>query len=125
VFRVGDGAARTEDFIFKLIEDEDTALLVAETGEEVVGLVHVVTRAASDFSCVVPRRYANVESLAVRAGSRRQGIGSALMEEARRWAAGKGLAGIELTVWEFNTGALALYEELGYTTASRKLWRPV
>jgi ribosomal protein S18 acetylase RimI-like enzyme len=123
LFRVADGPARTEYFISHLIQDEDVALLVAEAGGELVGVVHVVERAAPDFPCVVPRRYAQVDSLAVKASFRRQGTGRSLMEEARRWAAGRGLPRIELTVWEFNQGAMALYEELGYETANRKMWR--
>jgi len=123
VFRVGDGPIHTEEFVFQAIEDEDVTLLVADEGGEVVGVVHVVVRRSPDFSSLVPRCYANVESLVVGAGFRRRGIGRALMEEAHHWAAGKGLPGIELTVWEFNKGAIALYEELGYTTAHRKMWR--
>src|SRR5439155_8831076 len=100
VFRVVDGPARTLDFISQLIEDENAALLVAEAGGQFVGLVHVAERAASDFSCVVPRRYAQVDSLLVTASHWRQGIGRSLMEEARMWAAGRGLPRVVLAVCE-------------------------
>jgi ribosomal protein S18 acetylase RimI-like enzyme len=47
------------------------------------------------------------------------------MEAAHRWAAEKGAGTVELTVWDFNTEALALYEKLGYTTMYRRLSRAV
>jgi GNAT superfamily N-acetyltransferase len=105
-----------------LIEGENAALLVAEAGGQLVGLAQVAERAVPEFSCVVPRRYAQVESLVVKASHWRQGIGRSLMEEARRWAAGRGLPRVELGVWEFNQGAIAFYEELGYKVAYRKMW---
>src|SRR5947209_6970089 len=104
VFRVADAPTRTWDFISRLMEGEDVALLVAEAGGQLVGVVHVAERVAPDFSCVVPRRYAQVDSLVVKAGFWRHGIGRSLMEEAHRWAAGRGLRGVELTVGKFNQG---------------------
>jgi len=45
------------------------------------------------------------------------------MEEAHQWVLGKGATQIELIVWEFNEGAIAFYEKLGYETAYRKMWK--
>ena len=122
LFRVADGPARTWEFIRQLIEDENVALLVAEAGGQLLGVIEVTERVVPEFSCVVPRRYAQVESLAVKAGHRRHGIGRSLMEEARRWAVSRGLPRVELIVWEFNQGAIAFYDELGYKPANRRMW---
>jgi len=52
-------------------------------------------------------------------GWRSQGIGHALMQQAETWAKERGITEVELSVWEFNQRALALYEKLGYRTKRR------
>ena len=69
-----------------------------------------------------PRCFAVVDALVVRATHRRQGIGTRLMEEARRWATEKGADDLELGVWEFNRGAVAFCESLGFATSIRRMW---
>jgi ribosomal protein S18 acetylase RimI-like enzyme len=50
----------------------------------------------------------------VAANARRRGIGSALMEEAVKWAQRAGVAKLELTVFPHNEPAIALYRKLGF-----------
>jgi RimJ/RimL family protein N-acetyltransferase len=52
--------------------------------------------------------------LMVAANARRQGIGTALMEEAVKWARGSGITKLELTVFPHNEPAIALYRKLGF-----------
>jgi RimJ/RimL family protein N-acetyltransferase len=52
--------------------------------------------------------------LMVAAGRRRQGVGTALMAEATKWALGAGVRKIELHVFPHNDAAIALYEKLGF-----------
>ena len=42
-----------------------------------------------------------------------------------RSARAQGLDQIEVAVYDFNAGAAALYEQLGYVGLSRRLWRAV
>jgi len=55
--------------------------------------------------------------------ARHQGIGRALVERAHRWAAEQGVAEVQVVAWAFNAAAIGLYEQLGYATARRTLWR--
>jgi len=73
----------------------------------------------------VPRRWLQVDNVAVLRAYRGMGIGRALMDEAHAWARAQGLADVELTVWEFNQDAIAFYEALGYTTIVRRLWKGI
>ena len=50
----------------------------------------------------------------VSAAARRQGIGTALMEEAFKWARSSGVTKVELHVFPHNEAAIALYEQFGF-----------
>jgi ribosomal protein S18 acetylase RimI-like enzyme len=100
-------------------------LLIAERGGEAVGMVHITLRNAPPLPIFVPRCYATIESLIVREDCRRAGIGRSLMREAERWARARGAEEIELNVWEFNAGAIAFYEQLGYAPFSRRMGKPL
>jgi ribosomal protein S18 acetylase RimI-like enzyme len=123
VFRAPDGPARSREYILAIIDSDDGAFYIAEEEGQIVGAVHVLVRQAPDIPIMVPRRYAVVENIAVSSAHRRRGIGRALMERAQRWAADRALTQIELSVWEFNDGARAFYQELGYETAVRRMWK--
>jgi RimJ/RimL family protein N-acetyltransferase len=48
------------------------------------------------------------------------GIGTGLLEEAKRWAAARGLHRMELTVMAHNHRAIALYERVGFVHEGRR-----
>jgi diamine N-acetyltransferase len=120
VFREPGAAARQEHFA-ALMLDESTPLWVAEAGGELVGFVQAIVRDAPDMPVLVPRRYAIVDSIAVKAGYQGRGIGRLLMDTAQEWAAANGATSVELNVYEFNETAIAFYERLGYRSLSRKM----
>ncbi|HEY0070804.1 MAG TPA: GNAT family N-acetyltransferase [Chloroflexia bacterium] len=125
LFRQTQGPSRDQEFIERVLSDADALLLVAEHAGQLVGVLRAAVRQAPGHPPVVPRSFVEVSELVVREGFRGQGIGTLLMEAAHRWAAEKGAGTVELTVWDFNTEALALYEKLGYTTMYRRLSRAV
>ena len=122
IFRDPGEPALSAEAVAAIIANPDAALLLAERDGLIAGLLQLGLASAQDRPTLVPRRYVAIYSLAVRAGQRRSGIGRALMEAAHRWAHERGVDAIELNVWEFNAAARLFYEELGYTTASRKMW---
>jgi ribosomal protein S18 acetylase RimI-like enzyme len=123
VFRDPGTVVRSRAYIASIVEDENAGLWVAEDEGQIVGLLNVSARETRDLPILVPRRYAVIENLAVAAAYRRRGIGRALMQVADDWALAKGIEQVELHVYEFNEGARAFYEALGYQTASRNMWR--
>jgi RimJ/RimL family protein N-acetyltransferase len=88
--------------------DSNVAVFVAETADGVMGRLSIA-RDRSHLS-----RHVAELGLMVAAGARRRGIGSALMEEAMRWARGSGIVKLELTVFPHNAPAIALYRKLGF-----------
>ena len=88
--------------------DPNVAVFVAETPDGVVGRLSIA-RDRSPYS-----RHVAELGLMVAAGVRRKGIGTALLEEAMRWARGAGITKLELTVFPHNEPAIALYRKLGF-----------
>ncbi len=121
LFRKPCGPVRERDYYLGLISDESVGLFVAETGKELVGYVHAIVRDTPAFPVFVPRHYAVVDSIAVKASYRNQGTGRTLMNRIQDWALTKGASSIELNVYEFNESAISFYEALGYQTLSRKM----
>ena len=121
MFQKPSGAAREPNYYTGLIADENVALLVAESGEKLVGLVHAILRDTPAFPIFVPRRYAIVDSIVVKSGFQNHGIGKILMDKMQEWAIARGATSIELNVYEFNRTAISFYEKLGYQTFSRKM----
>jgi RimJ/RimL family protein N-acetyltransferase len=71
---------------------------------------HVDLRGAGIMSALHRARL----GIGLERGWRGQGTGEALMRAAIAWAAGEGLAWIDLGVFEDNTPARALYRKLGF-----------
>ncbi len=121
IFQKPRGGVRATEYVLGLIADETVGLFVAQVSSQLVGLICVVIKESSDIPILVRRRYGIVDNLLVDEAFRRAGIGQALMEKAQRWAMARGAESIELTVWEFNQGAIEFYQTLGYETVSRKM----
>jgi diaminopimelate decarboxylase len=89
------------------------AQIVAVEGDRLVGHVfiqretHPVTRHVATLG------------IAVAADRRGEGVGSALMAEAMRWAGGAGVEKLVLSVYPHNTGAIALYRKFGFVDEGR------
>jgi GNAT superfamily N-acetyltransferase len=62
-----------------------------------------------------------VYNVAVEAGLRRRGYGRAIMLAAERWCHDNALNRIGLHVFAHNTGARALYEQLGFAETGRNM----
>ena len=90
-----------------------------------MGLLHLWLRQTPDMPMVVPRAYVMVDSIVVARKAWRSGVGTARMEWAEYWARERGATQLELSVWEFNEGARALYGKLGYRTISRRMCKAV
>ena len=85
------------------------AVLVAEAEDgHVVGRLsisrdqHPASRHVADLGLMVDARY------------RRQGIGRALLKASVEWARAAGIRKLELHVFPWNAGAIALYEDFGF-----------
>jgi ribosomal protein S18 acetylase RimI-like enzyme len=90
----------------------DAAVLIAEDDGKSIGYLGL------DFR---DRRIAEVQSVYVEPGSRRRGVAAALMAEAAALSREHGYDHIHLDVLASNHGALALYEQLGFSEYQKRL----
>ncbi len=70
-------------------------------------------------------RIAHIFLLYVAPEHRRRGIATALMNLGETWALGKGFRAIGLQVFQTNTSAKNLYNQLGYQTQSLSMVKPL
>lgn len=107
---VGDGAASAASLAARLrgLDPREGHVSLAIARGEPIGWVEA-HRGGS-------RRLAHlaVLTVAVASGWRGRGVGTALMDAARRWAVSCRLRKLQLHVRAGNTGAVALYRRLGY-----------
>lgn len=94
--------------------DPNAAVFVAETPAGVVGRLSI----ARDGNPV--SHHVAELGLMVSFAERRRGIGTALIEEAIKWARGSSVTKLELHVFPHNEPAIALYRKLGFAEEGRR-----
>lgn len=115
-------APRDQGQIHGYLRSKGSDFLLAELDGAPVGFALVNYAGwTPSFSCVLPHRYAELCDLIVAPPYRRQGIGSALVAAAKRWARDRRLEYLELRVLSQNSEAVALYEAQDFVEATRCL----
>ena len=101
---------------------EKSAAFVALDGQKIVGFI---TTAVVDEKHVLmqPMRFGRINTVGVAAQMRGRGVGRQLMQSVHEWVENQGGTQLRLTVGSFNTGAIKLYEELGYEIESHNMIR--
>ena len=107
------------DYIHVIWKDPNKEIVVAEADGKVIGfavLNHIV-RPENPFMFV--RDFLDIDEFAVDEACRRQGAASEMVRFIREYAKEKGCRRLELNMWSFNRGALAFYENAGFSTYRR------
>ena len=91
----------------------DHALIAADFGGEMAGLMHIFVRPA-----VENPREAIVQAIVVDAACRRGGVGRALMAAAERWGMEHGCRSVALSSNIKRAPAHAFYAALGYSVSA-------
>jgi ribosomal protein S18 acetylase RimI-like enzyme len=115
----------TPGWLAAVLAEEDTGLFVAEAEHHVVGVLLLRLMRSSKDPIFRPRRYVNVDEIAVLEAYQGQGVGRRLMQRALEWARQQGAQDIELSVSEANRRAIALYETMGYESVGRRMRRRI
>lgn len=122
------GADMADAYLERIRErcaESNGCVFVAESPEGLIGYVYVLARIVSTEPEDWPRPYAYVHDLFVVEGKRSGGAGRALLARAERFARDAGATSVHLEVSSGNTGAIALYRELGFVERYRWLAKPL
>lgn len=112
-------APRDRAFLVRVIREAGGEIFLAQQDGAAVGFALVREAWSPEYSCVLPHRFADLYDLAVEPAARGRGVGRALVQEVKRWARGRGLEYVELSVLAENMTAAALYAGEGFREASR------
>lgn len=107
------------DRIYAIWNDPDRELLLAEVDGAAVGFAHLHRVHRPETPYAVARSFLDIEEFGVDAAYRRQSVATALIDHIRAYAKEQGFHRLELNMWEFNQGALAFYEAVGFATYRR------
>jgi ribosomal protein S18 acetylase RimI-like enzyme len=89
-------------------------LRVAEFESEVEGYCSAAIRSGPSIPMFQPGEFIYVDEIVVRPGSRRRGVGRALVVDLQEFAREKGVAQIKLDVGYFNSAARAFFQSQGF-----------
>lgn len=114
-----DGWQFIEPFIYTRFDAKDGGVIVATIEDKIVGfaVVQYIIKPETPFG--KERKYYHVEEFGVDENHRRKGIATAIIDFAKKDAKRRGFRRIELDMYDFNDGALAFYESVGFKTFRR------
>ena len=118
IFRQGF-PGELQDHIHEIWADPLRRIVVCEErgGICAYAVLHRILKPETPF--MLERACLEIDEFGVDAACRRQGIATEMIEFVRDHARREGFDRIELNMWEFNRGALACYEALGFSTYRR------
>ena len=103
---------RARDLFAAQLRARTETILLAELGDDVVGILRCVESLGSPL--LDPARYAYVSSAYVRPEARRRGVLRALVSEAERWSRARGLEQMRLHNVAGSVEAERAWEALGF-----------
>jgi len=101
-----------------IIESDDADFLIAEENGVAIGFIHINQAKTLPYNSIVPHIYAEIMAFMVTAPFRKQGIGHALIEVAKKWSVERHLDYVELISLVNAKEANQFYDKQGFVTMS-------
>lgn len=100
-----------------ILKNDSQIMLVAEDSEtaSVIGFAHVVFMGVKTFSCLKPQTNIYLQDLVVNGDYRNRGIGTLLLNEAKKFGLEKGADFFRTQVFPMNKAGLRFYERNGFS----------
>ena len=100
----------------EILKSENQVMLVAvDESDVVIGFAHVVFMGVKAFSCLKPQTNIYLQDLVVSGDYRSRGIGTLLLNEAKKYGAEKGADFFRTQVFPMNKAGLRFYERNGFS----------
>jgi ribosomal protein S18 acetylase RimI-like enzyme len=119
LFQAGAAVILLEKDFTEKVASPDEVYLVAKTGEQIAGFVHVVLKVRPSWSSFAAS--ADISAVSVTQTMRGQGIGRKLLAAAEAWALEKDATYLTLGVHTFNVEGQNLYRSAGFEVESLKM----
>ncbi|MCM3781666.1 GNAT family N-acetyltransferase [Neobacillus mesonae] len=116
-----DPCPMSQSYYLKLLDDRYSKLYVVTAGDIITGYAVIRINKSPLRSIYQDRRYISIDDLCVDESYRGRGMGRALLKHIFDYAKEIGAGSVELSVSEFNEGAIRLYESMGMSTRSRRM----
>ena len=97
----------------EMLENDDVELMVALTGNEIVGSGYARIENAKDY--LQHRKHAYLGFMYVKPGLRGKGVNQKIIEGLKQWSLKRGLTEMRLDVYEENVPAITAYERAGFS----------
>ena len=108
-----------KNFINVIRDDPEQEIVVAVMNSVICGfaIIHHINKPENPF--MKERDFLDIDEFCVDEAYRRKGVATSLISFIMDYAKENGFHRIELNMWEFNQGALAFYESVGFETFRR------
>ncbi|XXM72372.1 GNAT family N-acetyltransferase [Lysinibacillus sphaericus] len=106
------------EYYDSLIDGDHTKVFVLEDEQPVAYSILTIKNTA-DRPILIPRKVAYMDDFGVDRKYRGKGVGKLFFEKIVEFAKSTGADSLELSVWEFNEGAIKFYESMNLKTKTR------
>lgn len=112
---------RALEFLAPRLTESNDYLRVTEFESEVQGYCSAAIRSCPSIPILQPGEFIYVNEIVVRPGSRRSGVGRALVVDLKEFAREKGVNQIKLDVGYFNSEARAFFQSQGFEVLRERM----
>jgi GNAT superfamily N-acetyltransferase len=123
IFKMPEREDFAVSFFESMLADPAVTIFIAEGNGVARGYIvcKLIERPETPFTFAA--RTLLVDQISVRPTARGQGVGAALMQAAETLARELSVQRIHLDSWDFNLGAHAFFERMGYQKFNFRFWR--
>lgn len=100
---------RANAYLLSLIEDDTSDFIVCIEENEIIGFSLLFLKETKPLSLLVPCKFAYIQDFVITESRRRQGYGTLLMVESRKWAREHGADYLRLSVIPNNEAGIRFY----------------
>lgn len=111
----------TTAYFGELLGSASAHVFVADVADEIQGYVLIRVRELPDTGLTYGGTVVELDQISVAPSARGTGLASALIQRVKELARDVGADRLQLTVWEFNRHARAVFEHAGFTTAVHRM----
>ncbi len=118
--RTADAAARFEEHLKKLMESDDSQVLVALDKGEVVA--YSIAQISKRPPMILQTEFGFISDLGVRSDCRRKGIGEQVLNRILEWFKSRNIEQIELLVLSANEMAVSFWKKHGFEVMAHRMF---